>query len=155
MRGLRKGGGSLLRQIKRSNSGASNTTITSMIPLSCCRFATQSSLNVSASPQSFSSQRAASLLVDPSNVTNDAIFVGASRHIPNSPRKAHEDFLKNRWPQACFLDLKEVVKEHELGLKHTMIPDPGAFTKLCGEYPWCTPVPLVVASPSLTHLAVL
>lgn len=87
----------------------------------------------SASARSFSSQHVAPLLVNPSNVTKDAIFVDASWHMPNSPRKAHEEFLKRRLPQARFLDLDEVAKEHELGLKH-MIPDPEVFARFCGEH---------------------
>ena len=58
----------------------------------------------------------------------------ASWHMPNSPRKAREEFLKKRLPQARFLDLDEVAKEHDLGLKH-MIPDPEVFAKFCGEHP--------------------
>ena len=97
-----------------------------------CRFATRSFLNTIVSARSFSAQNVAPLLVNPSNVTKDSIFVDASWHMPNSPRKAHEEFLKKRLPQARFLDLDEVAKEHELGLKH-MIPDPQVFAKFCGE----------------------
>jgi len=50
--------------------------------------------------------------------------------MPNSPRKAREEFLKKRLPQARLLDLDEVAKEHNLGLKH-MIPDPEVFAKFC------------------------
>jgi len=95
-----------------------------------CRFATQSFLNVLSSARSFSSQNVAPLLVSPSNVTKDAIFVDASWHMPNSPRKAREEFSKKRLPQARFLDLDEVAKDHNLGLKH-MIPDPEVFAKFC------------------------
>lgn len=84
--------------------------------------------------RSFSSQNVAPLLVSPLNVTKDAVFVDASWYMPNSPRKAREDFLKKRLPQARFLDLDEVAKEHELGLKH-MMPEPEVFAKYCGEYP--------------------
>ena len=98
------------------------------------RFATRPFLKVPLSTRSFSSQNAAPLLVSPSNVTQDVIFVDASWHMPNSPRKARDEFLKKRLPQARFLDLDEVAKEHELGLKH-MIPDPEVFAKFCGEFP--------------------
>lgn len=98
-----------------------------------CRLATGSFLNFIPSTRLFSSQNVAPLLVNPSNVTKDAIFVDASWHMPNSPRKAREEFLKKRLPQARFLDLDEVAKEHNLGLKH-MIPDPEVFAKFCGEY---------------------
>jgi hypothetical protein len=77
--------------------------------------------------------------VNPSNVTKDAIFVDASWHMPNSPSKARDEFLKKRLPQARFLDLDEVAKEHELGLKH-MIPDPQVFAKFCGKYRRCTTI---------------
>lgn len=97
-----------------------------------CRFATRSLLNTPASARSFSAQNVAPLLVNPSNVTKDSIFVDASWHMPNSPCKAREEFLKKRLPQARLLDLDEVAKEHELGLKH-MIPDPEVFAKFCGE----------------------
>ena len=99
-----------------------------------CRFPTRSFLNVPVSARSFSAQNVAPLLVNPSNVTKDSIFVDASWHMPNSPRKAREEFLKKRLPQARFLDLDEVAKEHALGLKH-MIPDPEVFAKYCGEHP--------------------
>jgi len=97
-----------------------------------CRFAARPFMNASISARSFSTQNVAPLLVNPSNVAKDAIFVDASWHMPNSPRKAREEFLKKRLPQARFLDLDEVAKEHELGLKH-MIPDPEVFAKFCGE----------------------
>ena len=102
-----------------------------------CRLTTRSfSVNKSFSTRSFSSRNVAPLLVNPLNVTKDAIFVDASWYMPNSPRKAHEEFLKKRLPQARFLDLDEVANDHELGLKH-MIPDPEAFAKFCGGYPRC------------------
>jgi hypothetical protein len=98
-----------------------------------CRFGARPLLNAPVSARSFSAHNVAPLLVNPSNVTKDAIFVDASWHMPNSPRKAREEFLKKRLPQARFLDLDEVAKEHELGLKH-MIPDPEVFAKFCGRY---------------------
>ena len=96
-------------------------------------------LNTPVSVRSLSAQNVAPLLVSPSNVAKDSIFVDASWHMPNSPRKAREEFLKKRLPQARFLDLDEVAKEHELGLKH-MIPDPEVFAKFCGEYYRCVPI---------------
>ena len=98
-----------------------------------CRFGAGSFLSAPVSARSFSAHNVAPLLVNPSNVTKDAIFVDASWHMPNSPRKAREEFLKKRLPQARFLDLDEVAKEHELGLKH-MIPDPEVFAGFCGKY---------------------
>ena len=55
----------------------------------------------------------------------------ASWHMPNSPRKAREEFLKRHIPGAQYLDLDEVASEHELGLKH-MMPSPERFAEACG-----------------------
>lgn len=108
-------------------------------------------LNTPVSVRSLSAQNVAPLLVSPSNVAKDSIFVDASWHMPNSPRKAREEFLKKRLPQARFLDLDEVAKEHELGLKH-MIPDPEVFAKFCGQYR-CVPIFTVSRShPCYTRL---
>ena len=104
-----------------------------VVLLNHLRFAARSFSNLPPSARSFSSQNAAPLLVSPLNVTKDAVFVDASWYMPNSPRKAREEFLKKRLPQARFLDLDEVAKEHELGLKH-MIPDSKVFAKYCGGY---------------------
>jgi len=111
-----------------------------------CRFATRSSLIKPVSARPFYAQNVAPLLVNPSNVTEGSIPVDASWHVPNSPRKAREEFLK-RLPQARFLDLDEVAKEHALGLKH-MIPDPKVFAKYCGEHPRPRPPPF---RPRLTR----
>ena len=123
-------------------------------PLNHLRFAVRSFLNVAPSARSFSSQNVAPLLVNPLNVTKDAIFVDASWHMPNSPRKAREEFLKKRLPQARFLDLDEVAKEHELGLKH-MIPDPKVFAKYCGEYltnTWALAILSLPATDTLCYI---
>jgi hypothetical protein len=52
--------------------------------------------------------------------SNPVAFVDASWHMPNSPRKAREEFLQQRLPGAQFFDLDEVASAHELGLKHMM-----------------------------------
>jgi hypothetical protein len=122
----------MIRETQRLKDGPSKAMIKVALQ-NRCRFATQPFLNVPVSVRSFSAQHVAPLLVNPSNVTKDAIFVDASWHMPNSPRKAREEFLKKRLPQARFLDLDEVAKDHELGLKH-MIPDPEVFAKFCGEH---------------------
>jgi len=49
------------------------------------RFAARSFKNASVSARLFSAQNVAPLLVNPSNVTKEAIFVGASSHTPGSP----------------------------------------------------------------------
>ena len=126
-------------RIRRLITGRVKRMISPVL-LNHCRFPHQSFLNTFTSARLFSFQNAAPLPVNPSNVTKDAIFVDAGWHMPNSPRKAREEFLKKRLPQARFLDLDEVAKEHELGLKH-MIPDPEMFAKFCGEFQRRDPFP--------------
>lgn len=58
-------------------------------------------------------------------------ILDASWHMPNSPRKAREEFLKQHIPGAQYLDLDEVASEHELDLKH-MMPSPEKFAQACG-----------------------
>lgn len=57
--------------------------------------------------------------------------VDSSWFMPNSPRKAKDEFLAKRIPTAQYLDLDEVASDHELGLKH-MMPDPKTFAEACG-----------------------
>lgn len=59
------------------------------------------------------------------------VVLDASWHMPNSPRKAKDEFVKKRIPGARFLDLDEVASEHELGLKH-MMPSSEVFARACG-----------------------
>ncbi|CAL1696515.1 unnamed protein product [Somion occarium] len=61
---------------------------------------------------------------------SDVAVIDASWHMPNSPRKAREEFLKKRIPNAQFLDLDEAASPHELGLKH-MMPTGQVFAKAC------------------------
>jgi thiosulfate/3-mercaptopyruvate sulfurtransferase len=65
--------------------------------------------------------------LDPKKVS----VLDASWHMPNSPRKAREEFVKMHIPGAQYLDLDEVASEHELGLKH-MMPSPEKFAQACG-----------------------
>ena len=119
---------------KRGSPSKQRTMIKPTLP-NLCRLTTRPlSVNKPFFTRLLSSHSVAPLLVDPLNVAKDAIFVDASWHMPNSPRKAHEEFLKKRLPQARFLDLDEVASDHELGLKH-MIPDPEVFARFCGGYP--------------------
>lgn len=74
---------------------------------------------------------AAPFVLKAANVPADAAFIDASWHMPNSPRKAHQEFLKKRLPKARFLDLDEVASPSELGLKH-MMPEPKVFAEYCG-----------------------
>lgn len=62
---------------------------------------------------------------------SDVSFIDASWHMPNSPRKAHAEFLKKRLPKARFLDLDQVASPNEMGLKH-MMPEGRVFAEFCG-----------------------
>lgn len=73
----------------------------------------------------------APFVVKAPNVPADAAFIDASWHMPNSPRKAHQEFLKKRLPNARFLDLDEVASPSDLGLKH-MMPEARVFADYCG-----------------------
>ncbi len=57
----------------------------------------------------------------------------SSWFMPDSPRKAKDEFLAKRIPTAQYLDLDEVASDHELGLKH-MMPDPKTFAEACGMF---------------------
>lgn len=63
--------------------------------------------------------------------SSNVAVLDASWHMPNSPRKAREEFAKKRIPGAQYLDLDEVASSHELGLKH-MMPSPDVFAQACG-----------------------
>jgi thiosulfate/3-mercaptopyruvate sulfurtransferase len=84
-----------------------------------------------------SSSTTAPLLLTPKDLSGSQertrVFLDASWHMPNSPRKARDEYLKRRLPGARFLDLDEVASEHELGLKH-MMPSGETFARVCGEY---------------------
>ncbi|GJE85936.1 thiosulfate sulfurtransferase [Phanerochaete sordida] len=60
-------------------------------------------------------------------------ILDASWHMPNSPRKAREEFLQKHIQGAQYLDLDEVASEHELGLKH-MMPSPEKFAQACEQF---------------------
>ncbi|KAJ4489519.1 Rhodanese-like domain-containing protein [Lentinula edodes] len=53
--------------------------------------------------------------------------------MPNSPRKAYDEFQKRRLPGAQFLDLDKVASSHELGLKH-MMPSAVQFADACEKF---------------------
>ncbi|EKM60883.1 uncharacterized protein PHACADRAFT_247097, partial [Phanerochaete carnosa HHB-10118-sp] len=67
--------------------------------------------------------------LDPGKVS----ILDTSWHMPNSPRKAREEFLEKHIPRAQYLDLDEVASEHELGLKH-MMPSPEKFSQACEQF---------------------
>ncbi|KAG1810108.1 Rhodanese-like domain-containing protein [Suillus plorans] len=67
------------------------------------------------------------------SATKQVSILDSSWFMPNSPRKANEEFQEKRIPGAQFLDLDEVSSPHELGLKH-MIPSERHFTDACEEF---------------------
>ncbi|KAI8995326.1 Rhodanese-like protein [Trametes punicea] len=62
----------------------------------------------------------------------DLAVVDVSWHMPNSPRKAAEEYLRVHLPEARFMDLDEVAAPHPLSLSH-MMPDPTTFAKSCSR----------------------
>ncbi|KAG2160085.1 Rhodanese-like domain-containing protein [Suillus bovinus] len=70
------------------------------------------------------------LLSDLPTDTKQVSILDSSWFMPNSPRKANEEFQEKRVPGAQFLDLDEVSSPHELGLKH-MIPSERHFADAC------------------------
>ncbi|KAG0697162.1 Rhodanese-like domain-containing protein [Suillus ampliporus] len=60
-------------------------------------------------------------------------ILDSSWFMPNSPRRANEEFQKKRIPGAQFLDLDELASPHELGLKH-MIPSEQQFADACEAF---------------------
>ncbi|KAG2045198.1 Rhodanese-like domain-containing protein [Suillus americanus] len=69
----------------------------------------------------------------PSTDTKHVSILDSSWFMPNSPRKANEEFQEKRIPGAQFLDLDEVSSPHELGLKH-MIPSERHFADACEAF---------------------
>ncbi|EMD41706.1 hypothetical protein CERSUDRAFT_79345 [Gelatoporia subvermispora B] len=63
----------------------------------------------------------------------DLVVLDTSWHMPNSPRKAREDFHESHILGSHFLDLDEVASPHPLGLKH-MMPAPQVFAEACEKY---------------------
>lgn len=70
-----------------------------------------------------------------SGAQKKVVALDASWHMPNSPRRAREEWTSKRLPGSRFLDLDELASPHELGLKH-MMPGAEQFAKACGEC-WC------------------
>lgn len=69
----------------------------------------------------------------------DLVVLDASWHMPNSPRKAAEEYLTSHIPSARFLDIDRVASPHPLSLPH-MMPDPDTFVDACcrSASPWVT-----------------
>lgn len=65
---------------------------------------------------------------------SDLVVLDASWHMPNSPRKGAEEFLRVHLPSARFIDVDEVASSHPLALPH-MLPDPTTFANACGKHP--------------------
>jgi len=82
------------------------------------------------------------LLLSPSQFqdlspSGNVCLLDASWHMPNSPRKARDEFLSKRVGGAKFLDLDEIASPSELGLMH-MMPNETVFADACenlGIYP--------------------
>ncbi|KAF9073749.1 Rhodanese-like domain-containing protein [Rhodocollybia butyracea] len=79
------------------------------------------------------------LIISPSqlyqgfNENQDVAILDSTWFMPNSPRKAYDEFQKKRIPGARFLDLDRVASTHELGLKH-MMPSDVLFKTACEEF---------------------
>ncbi|KAI1797677.1 Rhodanese-like protein [Ganoderma leucocontextum] len=73
-------------------------------------------------------------LKNDSNVTKqqDLVVLDASWHMPNSPRKADQEYLARHIPSSRFLDIDRVASPHPLNLAH-MMPDPRTFADACSE----------------------
>ncbi|KAI0359183.1 Rhodanese-like protein [Trametes cingulata] len=63
---------------------------------------------------------------------SDLVVLDASWHMPTSPRKGAEEFLRVHLPTARFLDLDAVAAPHPLSLPH-MMPDPATFARACAQ----------------------
>ncbi|KAI0824129.1 Rhodanese-like protein [Trametes gibbosa] len=63
---------------------------------------------------------------------SDLVVLDASWHMPNSPRKGAEEFLRVHLPSARFIDVDEVASSHPLALPH-MLPDPTTFANACAR----------------------
>ncbi len=60
----------------------------------------------------------------------DLVVLDASWHMPNSPRKANQEYNARHIPSSRFLDIDRVASPHPLNLAH-MMPDPNTFAKAC------------------------
>ncbi|KAM5538236.1 hypothetical protein V8D89_008123 [Ganoderma adspersum] len=69
---------------------------------------------------------------DPNVQERDLIVLDASWHMPNSPRKADQEYLARHIPSSRFLDIDRVASPHPLNLAH-MMPDPKTFATACSE----------------------
>ncbi|KAJ8508080.1 hypothetical protein ONZ45_g9606 [Pleurotus djamor] len=64
---------------------------------------------------------------------NQVKLLDATWFMPNLPRKARDEFVKQRVPGSQFLDLDEVASPNELGLKH-MMPSASVFAQACEAF---------------------
>nr|AUN37948.1 3-mercaptopyruvate sulfurtransferase [Ganoderma lucidum] len=63
---------------------------------------------------------------------HDLVVLDASWHMPNSPRKADQEYLARHIPSSRFLDIDRVASSHPLNLAH-MMPEPQMFARACSE----------------------
>ncbi|OCH96593.1 Rhodanese-like protein [Obba rivulosa] len=87
---------------------------------------------MSSSPTPLVLKPAEVAAIQPRN-PGDLVVLDASWHMPNSLRKAREDFRKSHILGSYFLDLDEVASSHPLGLKH-MMPSPELFAQTCEQF---------------------
>ena len=67
---------------------------------------------------------------DPNVQERDLVVLDASWHMPNSPRKADEEYLARHIPSSRFLNIDRVASSNPLNLPH-MMPDPKTFATSC------------------------
>ncbi|KAJ4476746.1 Rhodanese-like domain-containing protein [Lentinula aciculospora] len=88
---------------------------------------------------SSSARAEAPLIISPSHLhqivkeNQTVTILDTTWFMPDSPRKAYQEFQKRRIPGAQFLDLDEVASAHELGLKH-MMPSGVQFVEACEKF---------------------
>jgi len=112
---------------------------TTTIPCTMGFFVLRPALHVSRLFTSMKmSTSAAPLLLTPKQVNDlqtrsnlSVSILDSTWFMPNSPRKAKDEFLAKRIPGAQYLDLDEVASPNQLGLKH-MMPSPQTFANACG-----------------------
>ncbi|KAI0670116.1 Rhodanese-like protein [Trametes maxima] len=62
----------------------------------------------------------------------DLVVLDASWHMPASPRRPAEEFLRVHLPAARYINVDEVASEHPLSVPH-MLPDPATFASACAR----------------------
>ncbi|KAI0651637.1 Rhodanese-like protein [Trametes meyenii] len=62
----------------------------------------------------------------------DLVVLDASWHMPASPRRPAEEFLRVHLPAARYINVDEVASPHPLSVPH-MFPDPATFASACAR----------------------